>query len=167
MKKKIIIFGAILAVFLMLMSPSISASIFDEEGPNTLELDDEVNNEQDGIDADIDEVNNEQDDVKPIPIEGIEPIGGEPTGLFFCTLRVWTYAYFNPPVGQINYPGVRLKVEDLDTGKIRYGTTGLMGHKTFYGLQIGHDYKISAPDFDAEKVINNALHYEWVNLCVN
>ena len=141
MKNKIIIFGAVFAVFLMLMSPSISAGMLDEEEPSTT--------------PEIDEVDDGQD-------------GDEPTGLFFCTLWVWAYVVIPPPQAcRMPYHFAHIKLEDLTDHSIRYGITGFFGLKIFYGLQIGHSYKISARyDDSVEEFIYDAGNYESVDLCM-
>jgi len=126
MKRRNVILGvAFFAAFLMLISPSISANILYQKESSTLKLDED---------------NNEQKSTKSIRF-------------FFCNLRVYTYYQGPPNVGRLTYGGVRVRLEDLDTGIVRDGTTGFFGLKLFFGLQRGHTYKVTALDYDVEKEI--------------
>ena len=60
----------------------------------------------------------------------------------FCILIVWTYKWY-PPLGFGPAPFTLLKCKDLDTGKTRYGISGLFGYKFYIDLQRGHTYNIS------------------------
>jgi hypothetical protein len=70
--------------------------------------------------------------------------------LGFCILHIWTCTIG----GYWSNSFVRLECEDLDTGEIRYRTTGLFGHYFFIGLRREHTYKITDTEYtQASEVI--------------
>ena len=79
----------------------------------------------------------DKEDVVPV-----DQKDGEPTS--FCILCVFVYADGPPPIGDIPCGWEILKCKDLDTGRIRWAISGLFsGYARFFGLTIGHTYKIT------------------------
>jgi hypothetical protein len=79
----------------------------------------------------------------------------------FCILEVWTYHSVGGYLGAIFE---LLKCEDLNTGKIRYGRTGLLGFKFFIGLRRGHIYEISSPEYEKSVVIELSKFWTEVEI---
>jgi len=95
-----------------------------------------------------------------------------PKGMFFPFIKVHTY-YLGPPrVGELPYPHVMLKCEDItpdSSGWIKYGRSNFLGNKRFFGLRWGHTYKITAMHQDVDPIIIGPLNYfiNSVDYCVD
>ena len=59
----------------------------------------------------------------------------------------------------------RVKCEDLDTGKVRYGRTGFFfAYKFFIFLLRGHTYEITATEYDVKASIELINFWNYVDL---
>ena len=96
------------------------------------------------IDIEYNELDSNQQDVKPIS----------------CILEVYTWCWTN--WGPMPYPTIIL-CRDLDSFRIRFGTTILKGYKFFMGLQRGHTYKIYAAGGESE-VITLSDYYNKISI---
>jgi len=147
MKKKVFIGAGVVLIVLLMVSSATAVNLTYNDSVFEKSVDEK--------DTNIEEQCESDNNLK----------GEKPAGIFFCILIVW--AYSAEPIGRLAAPGVYFEAWDLDfnTG-YKWRITGLFGYTIFWGLRLGHTYKITAPYCGGEEIIKMDFLIDEISFCV-
>ncbi len=83
----------------------------------------------------------------------------EPAGMFFCILKVSCSVNGFPCVATV-------KVKEINGDYDRSGKTYLLGSKFFFGLKLGHKYRITIEDTGQSRNVTITCVFDCENFCL-